>query len=101
MPLDVASQCRDAELQQAIERQIVQRTWGRIHRLQVDVCDGHVVVHGCTQSYYQKQLALQGVLDVLGSTDPRQVEMDIVVGDNSPRAPSTLVAAVRSLRPSR
>jgi hypothetical protein len=68
---------RSAELAQAIERQIVQRTWGRIHRLQVEVIDDRVVVHGCTQTYYSKQLALEGVLDVID--DLTRVELDIHV----------------------
>jgi hypothetical protein len=68
---------RRTELAQAIERQIVQRTWGRIHRLQVEIIDDRVVVHGYTQSYYSKQLALEGVLDVID--DSTRVELDIHV----------------------
>jgi hypothetical protein len=68
---------RSEDLAQAIERQIVQRTWGRIHRLQVEVIDDRVVVHGYTQSYYSKQLALEGVLDVID--DSTRVELDIHV----------------------
>ena len=67
-----------AELAQAIERQIVQRTWGRIHRLQVEVIDDRVVVHGYTQTHYSKQLALEGVRDVID--DSTRVELDIQVG---------------------
>lgn len=67
----------NAELVHAIERQIVQRTWGRIHRLQVELIDDRVVVHGCTQSYHSKQLALEGVLDVID--DSTRVELDIQV----------------------
>lgn len=75
---------RSADLAQSIERQIVQRTWGRIHRLQVEVIDDRVVVRGCTQSYHSKQLALEGVLDVIG--DSTHVELDILVGPGPPSA---------------
>src|SRR5262245_58575558 len=69
---------RIAELTQAIERQIELRTWGRIHRLQVEVIDDRVVVHGYTQTHYAKQLALEGVRDVIGSF--AHVELDVQVG---------------------
>jgi hypothetical protein len=68
---------RIAELAQAIERQIEQRTWGRIHRLQVELIDDRVVVHGYTQTHYVKQLALEGVRDVIGSS--AHVELDVYV----------------------
>jgi hypothetical protein len=82
MSSDGTISCDSAELEQAIDRQIVQRTWGRIHRLQVEVIGGRVVVHGCTSSYYVKQLALEGVLDVLGSDRVAQVDLDVQVGSN-------------------
>ena len=69
-----------AELAQIIERRIVQRAWGRIHRLEVKVIDGRVIVRGCTSTYHSKQLALEGVLDILGTTGTTQVELDIRVG---------------------
>jgi len=69
---------RIAELALAIERQIELRTWGRIHRLQVEVIDDRVVVHGYTQTHYAKQLALEGVRDVMGCS--AHVELDVQVG---------------------
>jgi hypothetical protein len=75
---------RSADLAQLIERQIVQRSWGRIHRLQVEVFDDLVIVHGYTQSYHSKQLALEGVLDV--TDDSTRVELDIQVGSRPPSA---------------
>ena len=77
---------KNEELERSIERQIVQRTWSRIHRLQVETVDGRIVVHGCTSSYYVKQLALQGVLDVLGSADSAAVDLDIEVASIAARA---------------
>ena len=69
---------------QIIERQIVQRTWGRIHRLAVEVIGDRVIVHGCTATYHSKQLALEGVRDVLGPTTSSQIELDIQVGASDP-----------------
>jgi hypothetical protein len=62
----------------AIERQIAQRTWRRIQQLQVEVREDRVIVHGCTTSYYVKQLALAAVRDV---TDAAPVDLDIQVTD--------------------
>lgn len=70
------------QLNQAIERQIIQRTWGRIHRLQVEVVDERVIIRGQTSTHYAKQLALQAVLDVVG--DQRPVDLDIQVGTGKP-----------------
>ncbi len=86
MGTDDATSRKDEEWARSIERQIVQRTWSRIHRLQVEFVDGRIVVHGYTSSYYVKQLALQGVLDVLGSADSVCVDLDIQVASIAPRA---------------
>ncbi len=67
----------DPELQQRIERQILQRTWGRIHQLRVEAGPDRAVIHGYTSSYYAKQLAIQAVREVLDSVP---VELDIEVG---------------------
>lgn len=79
MPRESASQIYPTEVAEAIERQIVQRTWGRIHRLQVELIEDRVIVHGCTSTYYSKLLAVEGVLDVLGSSDSARVDLDIQV----------------------
>ena len=71
--------CKPVGLAQTIERRIVQRAWGRIHRLEVEVIDDRVIVRGCTSTYHSKQLALEGVLDILGSTGATRVELDIHV----------------------
>jgi hypothetical protein len=75
---------RSAELQQAleraIERQIVQRTWRRVQALEVEVTDNRVIVRGRASSYYVEQLALQGVLDVIGSAGAMRIELNIQVG---------------------
>ncbi|MBI3468942.1 MAG: hypothetical protein HY000_38550 [Planctomycetes bacterium] len=79
MLLEDAIRTRNSELEQSIERQVIQRTWGRIHRLQVKVSEDRVVVHGCTSCYYVKQLALEGVLDAVGPAGAARVELDIEV----------------------
>jgi hypothetical protein len=71
-------------LRQRIERQILLGTWGRIHNLSVEVTDGEVVVRGSTQSFYIKQLVLQAVIDILGSTPPVAVKFNIQVGAGGP-----------------
>jgi hypothetical protein len=80
-----------ADLTQAVERQIVQRTWGRIHRLAVELADDRVIVHGLTSTYYTKQLALQAALDAIGSSGATEVDLDIEV--NSSPLRSTIALA--------
>ena len=58
-------QAGQAELGKIIERRIMERTWRRIRQLRVEVCAERVVVHGQTQWYYAKQLAIIAVLDAL------------------------------------
>jgi hypothetical protein len=62
------------ELERALEREIVRRTWGRIRQVQVQLTKGRVTVRGYTSSYYAKQLALAAVREVYPS-DP--VDLDI------------------------
>lgn len=69
-----------AEQAQSIERQILQRTWGRVHQLQVEAKDDRMVVHGFTSSYYVRQLAIQAILEVVNPELP--VFMDIQVGSH-------------------
>jgi hypothetical protein len=66
-------------LERAIERQIMQRTWGRIRALQVMVSNNLVVVRGRAPSYYVEQLALQAVLDLVESADAMRIELNIQV----------------------
>jgi hypothetical protein len=71
-------------LERAIQRQINRRTWGRIQALDVEVTDTLIVVRGRAPSYYFKQLALQGVHDLIESSGPMRIEMNInVVGSLS------------------
>ena len=69
----------DDGLQQFIERQIVQRTWGRIHRLEVEVVADRIVIRGFAATYHVKQLALEAVLNALGSQGIGLIELEIDV----------------------
>ena len=73
-----------ATLEQAIRSQIVKRTGGRIQMLEVEVIGNRVVLRGCAPSHYLKQLALQGVLEVLDSSAAMRNELSVeVVGSPS------------------
>jgi len=78
----------EAELSRALEREIVQRTWGRIHRLRVERVNERWIVQGWTSSYYVKQLAWLAVHDVLEATGLSfNCEVDIEVGSGDPAPP--------------
>ena len=68
------------QLERAVEEQIVQRTWGRIHALRVERIGERLIIHGRTSSYYVKQLALLAALEVLGSRETATLDLDIQVG---------------------
>jgi hypothetical protein len=70
------------ELDEDLERRILQRTWGRIHQLQVERQVDQVIVRGYCPSYYIKQLALLAVQET-GETAP--VRLEIEVGDGGVR----------------
>jgi hypothetical protein len=75
-----------AELEQAIKDRIMQRTGGRIQLLDVEVKDNEIVIHGRAPSYYLKQLALQGVLDVIDSAHATRVQIDVQVPERPARS---------------
>jgi hypothetical protein len=70
---------RCAALEQAIQRRIVQRTGERIQGLEVEVTEERVIVYGSVACYYLKQLAIQGVFDVLGSGAALGIELHVEV----------------------
>jgi hypothetical protein len=70
------------ELEEDLERRIVQRTWGRIHRLQVERNGDQVIVRGYSPSYYVKQLAVLAVQEMGQAV---QVHLDIQVGEGEVR----------------
>lgn len=72
----------DPQLEQALERRIVQRTWGRVHLLHVAALSDRLVVHGVCPTYHVKQLAAEAIRECMGSVP---VELDIeVCGGDSP-----------------
>jgi hypothetical protein len=70
------------ELEEDLERRILQRTWGRIHQLQVERQEDQVIVRGYCPSYYIKQLALLAVQE-MGETI--SVRFEVQVGEGAPR----------------
>jgi hypothetical protein len=85
-----------AEFADSMEREIIQRTWGRIHRLQVEVWGNRLHVYGYTPTYYVKQLAIQAVLEKQESTGGPPVDVDIEVGVGEAR--SVMDGAAREVR---
>jgi hypothetical protein len=75
-------------LSQAIERSIERRTCRRVHDLHVEVSDNRVMVDGATESYYIKQLAIQGVFEILRSADGTEVMVNIQVISSTYRTDS-------------
>ena len=67
-------------LERAIERQIRQRTWGRLQGLEVRVSQDLVIVRGRAPSYYVEQLALQGILDLVEPSGAMRIQLNIQVG---------------------
>jgi hypothetical protein len=55
----------DSMVQQELERHVHIRTGRRVRNLSVELHPERVVLHGLADSYYIKQLAQQGVLDLL------------------------------------
>lgn len=71
----------ELSVEQLLERQIQDCSSQRVHDLLIERVGQRFVVHGRTQTYHHKQLALLGVLGVLGSESRDQVEVDIRVGE--------------------
>ena len=70
------------ELGEDLERRIIQRTWGQIHRLQVERQGDQFIVRGYSPSYYLKELALSAVQE-MGQAVP--VHLDIQVAKENYR----------------
>ena len=78
-----AVQRESTVLGEAIKRRIMVRTWGRIQSLEVEQMGSGVVIRGWAPCYYLKQLALQGVLDVIGSARAIRIELNVRVPASS------------------
>jgi hypothetical protein len=75
---------RAANLESAIKQAIVTRTGGRIRSLEVEAMERQVIVRGRAARYYDKQLALQAVIDWVGMTNRPRIELNIDVLDDPP-----------------
>jgi hypothetical protein len=71
------------DLEEAVERQIRQRTWDRVQQLHVQRQGDRVVVSGCSPSYYVKQLALLAVQEVCPSL-PVLLDIEVARGSDRP-----------------
>jgi hypothetical protein len=71
------------QVAQTLGREISECTGGRIQELRVEAMGNRVAVHGTTQWYYVKQLAIQAALGYLGDRDSIQLEIaiEIVAGN--------------------
>jgi hypothetical protein len=87
-------QPRSGALEHAIKDRIVNRTGGRVRALAIERTDRGLVVRGSAPCYYVKQLALQGVLDVLHSDPQTNIgcSLQIVVCPAGPTEPTALSA---------
>lgn len=85
MQLQEATPARDTALECSIRRRVVERTWGRILGLRVDVAGDLVSVSGQAPSYYVKQLALLAVREVSPTVS---VELNIDVTGGFVRPPA-------------
>ena len=62
MPLETMLESRH-QIEELVEREVRQRTCGRIRGLQVRVLEGQVVITGRTTTYYTKQLVTHAALE--------------------------------------
>jgi hypothetical protein len=61
--------------------------------LEVEGRDSRVTVHGYTSTYYVKQLAIQAILDALGSPTAATINVDIAVGRSDERVASATASS--------
>jgi hypothetical protein len=75
------SRPRYKTLVQAIKDRILNRTGGRMRALAIELTDCGLVVRGSAPCYHVKQLALQGVFDVLNSVHQTKIgcSLEVVV----------------------
>jgi hypothetical protein len=91
MPTEEEGRPRSAELEQAIRHRILERTGRRIRALEVEVVGDHIGIRGRTATFHLKQLALQALLEVIGTVGLNRIEHNIQVGDNPPKSDAEVV----------
>jgi hypothetical protein len=72
-------QATQATLELAVEQKVHERTFRRVRNLRVELIHGQIVIHGSARSYYVKLLALEAARQVLASTCPLPLSVDIQV----------------------
>ena len=77
MQPEAAVDSNDSEIASVIERAIRERTWDRVRHLRVEWTGESVVVHGSTQTYYLKQLALEAARSTLAGTRPLVIDITV------------------------
>lgn len=68
------------EIEQSLLQRIRLRTWDRVRGLRIQFSGNELIIHGQTNSYFLKQLALEAVHDVLGRRLSLPVKLAIQVG---------------------
>jgi hypothetical protein len=71
------------EREKFIKNKVLQRTGGRIQKLEAEVIGNRVVIRGKAGCYYLKQLALQAALDALGAASAMRIELNVEVVGSS------------------
>jgi hypothetical protein len=74
------------DLKQTIERNIVQRTGGRVRALEIVVAGDRIGIRGWVANYHLKQLIIQGLRDALGPAGPMHIDLDVQVNVRVPRS---------------
>jgi hypothetical protein len=77
MQPEAAAATNDSEVASVVERAIRERTWDRVRHLRVEWTGESVVVHGSTQTYYLKQLALEAARGTLTGTRPLVIDIAV------------------------
>ena len=67
------------DLAWALEKQIQEKTFGRVRPLEVEMGTDKITVHGICPSYHVKQLAIQALLDLVPQAAPFHFALDIKV----------------------
>jgi hypothetical protein len=66
-------------IQTKVEQKVHERTFRRVQNLRVELIHGQIVIHGSARSYYVKLLALEAAREVLASSCPLPLCVDIQV----------------------
>jgi hypothetical protein len=82
--VNTAVECNQtlAELLAGMKRRIVERTGGRVGRLQVEWEFGRIVIRGDSPSYFLKQQVLQAALESLAGRKGLRVALRLEVRVN-------------------